>query len=174
MKSVQIGKNTENLKIYFLSQLFRIGSPVITMVLIKLSVNIPVGGGWGLFLRWWSPSTMWWVLYCFPSTTTGGCLNNPIFSNVGFYAACWAHFMCLHELWPTSASPPFSLNSSLGLAGGKHNQKITVPVFRLVLQNFALPGCFPCILFYSYLFSLISSGRFVIVLSGFISVQGTL
>ena len=58
--------------------------------------------GWGLmaFLRWWPPSTM----------HAGGsfniyahhrwCLNNPIFSNLGSCAACWAHFMCHHELWP--------------------------------------------------------------------------
>ena len=55
--------------------------------------------------------------------------------------------MCHHELGPTSVSHPFSfLNSSLGVAGGKHSQKITVPVFR-VLQNFAIPDYFPYILF---------------------------
>ena len=49
--------------------------------------------------------------------------------------------MCHHELWPTSVSHPFSfLNSSLGLAGEKHYQKITIPIFRFVLQNFAIPG----------------------------------
>ena len=38
--------------------------------------------------------------------------------------------MCHHELWPTSVSHPFSfLNSSLGLAGEKHYQKITIPIF---------------------------------------------
>ena len=31
------------------------------------------------------------------------------------------------------------------LAGGKHYQKITILIFRLVLQNFAIPGCFPYI-----------------------------
>ena len=52
--------------------------------------------------------------------------------------------MSHHELWPTSVSHPFSfLNSSLGLAGEKHYQKITIPIFRLVLQNFAIPGYFP-------------------------------
>ena len=41
------------------------------------------------------------------------------------------------ELWPTSVSHPFSsLNSSLDFAGGKHYKKITIPLFRLVLQNF--------------------------------------
>ena len=55
----------------------------------------------------------------------------------------------------------------------KHDQKITIPIFRLVLQNFAIPSCFPCILFYRYLSSLLSSGWFVIAICGSISVQGT-
>ena len=76
----------------------------------------------------------------------------------GLCAACWAHFMCHPKLWPTSVSHPFSsLNSSIGFAGGKRYLKNTVPFFRLVLQNFALPGCFPYILFCCYLFSLLSS-----------------
>ena len=50
-----------------------------------------------------------------------GCLNNPIYSNLRLCAACWAHFMCHHELWPTSVSHLFSfLNNSLGFVGGKH------------------------------------------------------
>ena len=90
-------------------------------------------------------------------------------------AACWAHFMCHHELWSTSVSHSFSsLNSSLDLAGGKHCQKITIPIFRLVLQNFTIPGCFPYIIFYCYLFSLLSSGWFVIAICGSISVWGQL
>ena len=41
-------------------------------------------------------------------------------------------------------SHPFSsLNSSLGFAEEKHYQKIIIPIFRLVLQNFAVPGRFP-------------------------------
>ena len=49
------------------------------------------------------------------------CLNNPIFSNLGLCAACWAHFMYHRELWPTSVGHPFSfLNSSWGLVGGKY------------------------------------------------------
>ena len=100
-----------------------------------------------------------------------GCLNNPIFSNLGLCAACWAHFMCHHESWPTSVSHPFSsLNSSFGLAGGKHYQKITVPIFRLVLQNFAVPGYFPYILFCCYILSLLSSGWLVIAVCGSVSV----
>ena len=42
-----------------------------------------------------------------------GCLNNPLFLILGLCAACWAHFMCHHELWPMSVSHTFSfLNSS--------------------------------------------------------------
>ena len=45
--------------------------------------------------------------------TTRGCLNNPIFSNLGLCAVCWAHFVCHHELQPTSVGHSFSfLNSS--------------------------------------------------------------
>ena len=72
-----------------------------------------------------------------------GCPNNPIPWNLGLCAACWACSTCLHELWPTLVSHPFSsLNSSLGLAGGKHYQKVSISILGLVLQNFALPGCF--------------------------------
>ena len=124
----------------------------------------------GLFIGWWSPSTMW----VGPLIYFGhhrGCLNNPIFSNLWLCAACWARFVCHHELWPTSASHPFSfLNSSLGFAGRKHYQKTIVPIFRHVLQNFTIPGYFTYILFYRYLFSLLYSGRFVIAVCGFISV----
>ena len=68
-----------------------------------------------------------------------------------------------HELWPISVSHPFSsLNSFLGFAGGKHYQEITIHIFRLVLQNFAIPGCFLYIIFYHYLFCLFSSGWFLI------------
>ena len=48
---------------------------------------------------------------------------------------------------------PSPLNISLGFAGGKHCQKITIPIFRLVLQNFAIPGCFPYIFFSRAIFS---------------------
>ena len=129
-----------------------------------VSSNKISGWGLGAFLRWWPPSTM---LHGGSFNLYGnhqGCLNNPIFSNLGLFAACWAHFMRHHELWPTSVSHPFSsLSSSLGFAGGKHYKKITIPIFRLVLQNFAIPGCFPYILVYRYLLSLLFSLWFVIV-----------
>ena len=104
---------------------------------------------------------MWAGPSIFSSTNTGDVWIIPSFFNWGSYAACWACFMWHHKYWPISASHPFSLNSSSGLAGGKHYQKITIPIFRLVLQNFALPGCFPYILFYLDLLSLLSSGWFV-------------
>ena len=104
--------------------------------------------------------------------TTGDVWIITFFSYLGLCAACCAHFICHHELWPTSVSHPFSsLNSPLGFAGGKHYRKITIPIFRFVLQNFALPGCFPYFFFYRYIFSLLSSGWFVIALCGSISVR---
>ena len=49
------------------------------------SVCLSVCGG---FLRWWPPSTMWAgpliYIYCHHR----GCLNNPIFLNLGLCAAC--------------------------------------------------------------------------------------
>ena len=58
-----------------------------------------------------------------------------------------------------------------GLAGGKHYQKTTIPVFELVLQNFAIPSYFPYIRFYCYILSLLSSGWFVITVCGSVSVR---
>ena len=82
--------------------------------------------------------------------------------------------MCHHELWATSLSHTCSsFNYSFGFAGGKHYKKITIPIFRLVRQNFAIPDHFPYILFYRYLFSSLSSGWFVIAVCDSISVQGT-
>ena len=87
-------------------------------------------------------------------------LNNPLFSNLGLSAVCWTHFMCHHELWPTSVGHPFS--------GGKHYQKIAITNFRFVLQNFTIPGYFPCILFFFCLFYFLS-GCIVIAVCGSIS-----
>ena len=88
-----------------------------------------------------------------------GCVNNPIVSNLGLCAACWAHFTCHHELWPTSVSHSFSfLNSSLGLAGGKHYQKITIPVFRRFFKFFLFQVTFLiffCIAIFSHYYLLV-------------------
>ena len=98
-----------------------------------------------------------------------GCLNNSIFLNLGLCAACWAHFICHHELWTTSVSHPFSsLDSILGLAGGKHYQKITMlslDFFKILLFQAAFH------IFYCYLFSLLPSVWFVIAVCGSISVR---
>ena len=125
--------------------------------------------GWGLgaFLRCWPTSTMWAAHFNI-------FMDNPIFSNLGLCAVCWARFMCHYELGSTSVGHPFSfLNSSWGLTGGKHYQKITIALFRFALQNFTIPGYFPYIVFYSCLFCLLSSGLFVIAVCGSISVQAT-
>ena len=96
-------------------------------------------------------------------------------SNTGLSSTKYGQILIILGVWPfwlTSVCHPFSsLNSSLGFAGGNHCQKITIPIFRLVLQNFAIPGCFPYIRFYHYLFSLLSSGWFVIAVCGSISVR---
>ena len=52
-----------------------------------------------------------------------------------------------------------------------HHQKITTPVFRVVLQNCSIPGYFPYIIFYRCSLSLLSSGWFVIVVCGPVSVR---
>ena len=53
------------------------------------------------------------------------------------------HISCLI----TNCGHPFSsLNSSLGLTGGKYHQKIIFPIIRLILQNYASPGCFPILI----------------------------
>ena len=59
-----------------------------------------------------------------------GCVNNFIFSNWG---SCRAHFMCHHELRPTSASHPFSFpNSFCGLMEKKYQHILWtyLPKFR--------------------------------------------
>ena len=69
-----------------------------------------------------------------------GCLNNTKLSNLGPNSA---RFIYLDKLRATSVShPSFHPISSLGFAGGKHLQKIIIPIFRLVIQNVAPPGYF--------------------------------
>ena len=98
---------------------------------------------WVNFRRWGHLQPCGQALWSFYGHRRG-CLNNPIFSNLGLCAACWAHFMCHHELWPTSVGHPFSfLSSSWGLTGGKHYQKNIITIFRFVLQNFTIPGYIP-------------------------------
>ena len=99
---------------------------LLCFVLLWLHCRSPWIRGWGLgaFLRWWPPSAMWADLLIFYGHHLG-CLNNPIISNLGWCAACWAHFVCHHKLWPTSVSDPFSsLNRSLGFTEGNITRKL--------------------------------------------------
>ena len=131
-----------------------------------------VGGR--LFLRWWPTSAMWAIPLHFLSATIVDVWIIPSFQ-YGVLSCTYACFMCHHEWWPTAMSHPFSfLDSSLGLAGGTHNQKNVIPIFRLALQKFAILGRFPYILCSSCYFSLFSSGWVLIAVWGSISVQGYL
>ena len=125
--------------------------------ILSVSPNILVGGGWGFSKVVPTFSHVGGSFNIFIATNLG-CVKNPILSNFGLYAACWAHFMCHHKL--SLVIHPFSFpnNSSLGLAGGKHYQKIDIPIFRLVLQNFAIPGYLTSIIFYRYLLFWLISG----------------
>ena len=101
--------------------------------------------------------------------TTGDVWIIPCFRIRRLCAACWARFICHHELWSTSVSHPFSsFNSSLSLTGGKYYKKYYL---ILILQNIAFPGYFSYILFYPYPFTLLSSGSFVIATCGSIGVS---
>ena len=79
-----------------------------------------------------------------PDTITGYPMNrrhnNYIilrFEGLCVCAACWASFMCHHELWPTALCHPFSSpNSSPGLAGWKHCQKLLSPSLDLLFKIF--------------------------------------
>ena len=103
-----------------------------------------------------------------------GCRNNPIFSNLVLCAACWAHFICHHELWQTSVSHPFCfLNNSLGLM----NENITREYKYLSLWSCFPNFCFSrllsvYVLCYSYYYSLLSSVWVINTACGSVSFQG--
>ena len=84
---------------------------------------------------------------------------------------CWVNNVTLTFGHMHGLNHRFSRSNSLGFAGGKHYQKITIPIFGLVLQNFVIPGYLSYTRFYRYLFSLLSSGWFVIAVCGSISVR---
>ena len=107
-------------------------------------------GGWGLgaFLRWWPPSTLWAGPLIFLWPPPGMSESLRIWGYVLPVEHIWCVFTnCGRHQWTISSL----LNSSLALVGGKHYQEITIPVFWLVLQNFAIPGYFPYLLFYRYI-----------------------
>ena len=124
------------------------GAIIMQLVFSKI---LTTESGWGLgaFLSWWLPSTVWEgpLIYLWPPL--GGAWIILPFRIWGLYTACWVRFLCCHELWPTSVNHPFS--SVALLAWRKTVEENFYPCFRLVLQNFASPGCFPYILFYSFL-----------------------
>ena len=62
---------------------------------------------------------------------------------------------CGQHQWVIPSLFPF-LNNCLGLAGGKHYQKITKQMFKVELQNFAFQSCFS--LCYLYNYYVLSSG----------------
>ena len=57
-----------------------------------------VGGGGPGLLTWWSSSIMWVGASIFSKCHHRGCLNNPIFSNLGLCATCWVRF-CVITNW---------------------------------------------------------------------------
>ena len=78
---------------------------------------------------------------------------------------------CGQHQWVIPSPRSIDLYGNLGHAEGKHYLKITISIFIVILKNFALLGCFPYILFYRYLFSLLSSVWFVIEVCGPILVR---
>ena len=110
---------------------------------------LPVRHGWGLwsFLMWWSPSTKW-------ADTTGSVYIIPSFG-IGDYMLHVEHISCIitncgQHQWFISLTLSVALSA---LREEKYYHKIIIPIFRLVLQHFALSGCFLYILFYCYIFS---------------------
>ena len=100
-----------------------------------------------------------------------GCLNNPIFSNLGLYAACGACFVSLQIVAHSSESSLLSQCLFRPSWRKISENYFCIPIFRLVLQNFAFLGCFPYILFRCYLFAILSSDWFVIAVCGSISIR---
>ena len=130
--------------------------------------------GWGLgaLLRWWPPSTMWVGHLIFFTATTGDVWIIPSFRILGLCAACWAHFGCHHELWPTSVSHPFSsLNNSLGLTGGNVTRKLQSLSLDLFFKILLFQVAFLIFFSITTCFSWLSSGWFVIAVCGSISVR---
>ena len=106
----------------------------------------PLNGGdgreLGAFLGWWPPSAMWAGPLIFHGHHRG-CLDNSIFSNLRLGAACWAHFVCHHELWQTPVGHPFSfLNSSWGLTGENITRKLLSLSVDLFLKILLFPVTF--------------------------------
>ena len=69
-----------------------------------------------------------------------GCVNNHIYFRIWGYVLHVEHVSCAitncgkHQ-WVPPSSLSSIVNNSLGLAGGKHYQKINIPVIRFVLKK---------------------------------------
>ena len=120
---------------------------VCQTLLTEWSINrhllLPVFSWWGTL----------WIDLC-ATYDNKKCMNVWIIPSfrIWYYVLHDEHVPSVITDCTTSVSRPFSsLNCSLGLAGGKHYQKITNTIFRHVVQNVTLPGCFPNIIFYRYI-----------------------
>ena len=134
--------------------LFKLKLELYRTVLAMLCINQHQLHGWMLFVWYIFQISIW------------RCLR---ISNLELCATCWAHFMCHHEMWLTSMSHPYSsLSSSLAFAGG-----ITIPIFRLVLQKFAIPGCFHYIIFITFFSPYFLLVGLLLQSVPVVSVQGT-
>ena len=102
------------------------------------------GWGWGFFQGGGHLQPCGPLLWYF-RTPLG---NNPVFSNLGSCAACWARFLCHHELWPSSLSHPLSsLNITLGLAGENITRNLLSISFDLFYK--ICPFHFAFLIFFS-------------------------
>ena len=115
---------------------------------------------WGLgdFLIWWPPSTMWAdpLIYLWPST-----------GDVWIIPSLWIWDYVLHVEYVSCVitncgqhqwAIPSPLNSSLGIAGGKHNQKLLSLsldlFFEILLFHVAFLIFFSITIFSPYFFLL--------------------
>ena len=82
-----------------------------------------------------------------------GCVNNPFFSNFRLYSACWARFMCHHEMWPTlvviHCPLPIALYALMEENITRKLPSLYLGLFFILLYHAALLFLF----FYHYLFS---------------------
>ena len=101
-----------------------------------------------------------------------GCLNNPSFRILG-YVLHVEHSVSSRIVANISEPSLLFTQQLLGFAGGKHYQKITIPIFKLHQFFFFFQVDF---LLYSLLFLLVLLNFFwwvVIAVSGSMTVQGT-
>ena len=117
-------------------------------LLISLShlIYIYMGEVWGISLRRWPPLTMHAGHLISSSTITEDVWKSRLFE---FCAACWAHFMCHQELWPTSVSHPFSLLRPCRM--NALAAELLSLSLDLIVNMFALPRCLLSVSFYHHL-----------------------